>query len=548
MTPAIDRIHENANTIFRQMADLIEHLLGQALQLDAADPQHVDIALKMANAVSHIFTVYALQVTSVPPIVLSAAAELHEHINSSSRSVVTTPSWTKIRPNDPRSRHSPLYPLSIGYGEPRQPSPPAAGPSQPNAVHSRDTDVPAGKGKGKETAQPEGEEDRGRGRERKRPRPRAMSISSKSQSRPPKAKRQRQRPLSKAVISSEDEEELDATPVPQMTPVPINMVYKPGQLTSRRERRLSAAKLVVASDNESDAEETPKEIGPTPKSGTAYVEVPPAPKPAKAPTTSAVVLAEDDHANKRSPVWDPGCGTCVQRDFTYMPAKATIPRVESWLSKQKCGGKGSAAPNKGKKSTIQMYLQKIWTLPCRPQPQEHLYLAPVPPSTGTTILIAKSSTTATATDTSADTQESVLALKKELDLLKAMVAGLVEKVGSGEKLLQHSNDRLAEQEAHLNLLAEQLDDLRRELRPPTLPSPAEVSLPGNTVNGEQEEPAESVSVTAAPGEEEEPAETVSVTSPTGEQEQSAESGSLTSVPMSVGEQEESADVTSATPE
>ncbi|KAG1839198.1 hypothetical protein DFJ58DRAFT_845759 [Suillus subalutaceus] len=178
-------------------------------------------------------------------------------------------------------------------------------------------------------------------------------------------------------------------------------------------------------------------------------------------------------------------------------------------------------------------------------------LGTVPPSAGTIILIAKSSTTATTTDTSANTRESVLALKEELDLLKAMVAGLVEKVGSGEKLLQHSNDQLAEQEARSKLLAEQLDDLRCELRLPTLPLAAEVSLPSNAINGEQEEPAESVLVTLVPGEQEEPAESVSVTSPPGEQEQSAESMSLTSYPMSVGEQEQSVElvsVTSATPE
>ncbi|KAG1868321.1 hypothetical protein DFJ58DRAFT_837963 [Suillus subalutaceus] len=379
---------------------------------------------------------------------------------------------------------------------------------------------------------------------------------------PPKAKRQRQRPLSKAVISSEDEEELDATLVPQKKPVPINMVYKPGQLTSRHERRLSAAKLVIASDDESDAEETPKKIGPAPKSGTAYVEVPPAPKPAKAPTDSAIVLAEDDHANKRSLVWDPGCGTCVQRDLICRQGYNTAGGELAI-----CGGKGSAAPNRGKKSTATNTHRTRSKSRPRPSPvtaatdtDEDMDSAPpattsgapvlgtVPPSASTTILIAESSTTATTTDTSADTRESVLALKKELDSLKAMVAGLVEKVGSREKLLQHSNDRLAEQEARSNLLAEQLDDLCHELRLPTLPSPAEVSLPGNAINGEQEEPAESVLVTAAPGEEEEPAETVSVTSPPGEQEQSAESVSLTSVPMSVGEQEESADVTSATPE
>lgn len=48
-----------SNAAFRQAGDMIEHLLGQAMQLDAADPQHYDIAMKMARGlVSFFFCMY----------------------------------------------------------------------------------------------------------------------------------------------------------------------------------------------------------------------------------------------------------------------------------------------------------------------------------------------------------------------------------------------------------------------------------------------------------------------------------------------------------
>ncbi|KAG2359793.1 hypothetical protein BDR07DRAFT_1378409 [Suillus spraguei] len=45
--------------------------------------EHIPIVVEMAHALSRVFSIYALQAISVPPMVLSAAAELHEHLDSS---------------------------------------------------------------------------------------------------------------------------------------------------------------------------------------------------------------------------------------------------------------------------------------------------------------------------------------------------------------------------------------------------------------------------------------------------------------------------------
>jgi hypothetical protein len=39
-----------ANAAFRHVGDKVEHMVGQALQLEAADPKHINIAVEMAHA------------------------------------------------------------------------------------------------------------------------------------------------------------------------------------------------------------------------------------------------------------------------------------------------------------------------------------------------------------------------------------------------------------------------------------------------------------------------------------------------------------------
>lgn len=50
MSSKLTAITAAANAGFRNVGDKVEHLLGQALQLDAGDPKHITIALEMARA------------------------------------------------------------------------------------------------------------------------------------------------------------------------------------------------------------------------------------------------------------------------------------------------------------------------------------------------------------------------------------------------------------------------------------------------------------------------------------------------------------------
>ncbi|KAG2354549.1 hypothetical protein BDR07DRAFT_1382153 [Suillus spraguei] len=216
-------------------------------------------------------------------MVLSAAAELHEHLDSSFCKVVSTPVWTNIHPEDPHSKASPLYPLTFGYGQP------SAGPS---------------KGKGKEKAVPveDTSDDCGCQLERGNaaPQPKCQRAKSKS----------------KAIISSDDDMELDnaavAVPEPALAPAkPIKGVLK----RTRECVPNSVSKTQPNHVEIDELDEEPMSVGPAPKMGTPYVEIPFAPKSSGKAASPASGLQEDSHADSTSPVRLPGCGACVQRQL-----------------------------------------------------------------------------------------------------------------------------------------------------------------------------------------------------------------------------------------
>ncbi|KAG1723454.1 hypothetical protein EDB19DRAFT_1834606 [Suillus lakei] len=515
---------------------MVEQLLGQAVQLNPADPNNITIAVEIAQALSHIFSVYTLQARSVLPMVLSAAAELHEHLDSSFCKVISTPIWSNIHPDDPRSQDSPLYPLSIHYGKVLLPPPfpPATGPSALNAALPLDPDVPAGKGKGKEKAHPEDEP----ADDRKRSHPHTMSA--RSHSRVPKAKHQRT--TSKAMITSEDEWELDIAPIAEQPPTTRNKlplatrlppgVKLPPALKGSCQCRKSVSMVVVTSNNEGTQavpqpavtkawkgyveiaetdEETPMNIGHAPRMGTAYVEIPPAPKVTKAvpaiTTTVAVDLAEDDHANLTSEVWLPGCGSCVQKalvcrqDYNATGGELTVCAC-CHCSKHKC-----SELRKPQQLQLAAHVQDLainlhWCMSPQRQTQPllqqpllpvHLYRkflphqhchpalsAPSPECPPHPSLPPPFPPLLFSLPPLLPPQPQIhwlLPLRVKVATLQTMVASLEEKVSCGEKLLLEANRRLAEQEASSKLLATQFEQLHRELLPPNLPSPAEVCLP-----------------------------------------------------------------------
>lgn len=84
-------------------------------------------------------------------------------------------------------------------------------------------------------------------------------------------------------------------------------------------------------------------------------------------------------------------------------------------------------------------------------------------------------------------------------MLQHMVASLVERVTAGEQLLQEANRRLAEQEAHAKLLANQVADLQPVALPVVMRTDSADTPAAATVHQDDEAP----SVTTAPQEGEE---------------------------------------------
>ncbi|KAG1779896.1 hypothetical protein EV702DRAFT_1043285 [Suillus placidus] len=457
---ALDAVTATANAAFCHASDKVEHLLGQALQLDAADPKHIPITMEMAQALTHAFSVHARHTTSVLPMVLSVAAELQAHLDDSFCQVVSTPVWSNIWPEDPCCKASPLYPLTAGYGKPAPPTlaPPAA---QPTAGPS--------KGKGKEKAIPEEDTDDDRGRQlecSKCARPRAMSA--RSQSAAPKAKCQRAKSKSKAIITSDDDMELDNAAAEVAAPEPAPAPAKPLKGVLKRPKYVEIDEL---------DEEEAMIVGPAPKMGTPYVEIPLA---LKASGKVAGGLQEDTNADSTSPVWSPGCGGCVQRQLicrqgynTSHEPLAVCARCHH--AKNKCDEATEGDVTATNTTTAAVVTASTSTIPATTAP-----------------IVA-------AHDPAPDSQ-TVLVLKEDLAVLQTMVASLVERVSTGEQLLQEANRRLAEQEANAKLLANQVADLQQEALPVIMRTDAAQTPAATTTQPEDKMPA----TATAPQEDEAP--------------------------------------------
>ncbi|KAG1880192.1 hypothetical protein F4604DRAFT_1922874 [Suillus subluteus] len=455
MSSAAHQLIAAANNAFSEAADQVQHISGQALQLQPEDPKHLSIAMDMAKLMHEVFSTHAERVTILSPLVLSTGAELMNHMDEDRTALVTASIWASIIADNPRIRGHPLFPATAGYRKQPPPSPPRAGPSQPKGVPRADD-----------------AKEQGRGIERGK---RSWATNARSQSRPAQSKRQRQK--SKAIITSNDDLELDE--VVPMVPVckehAVNMIYKPGQLTkvvTEQKTRCSLRHSVVASDDDMDANAATN-TGPPPKMGVLYVELPPAPT-----TSSGPQLKEDDFADTTAPSWAPHCGQCVAQDLICRQAfnkdHGSKLRVCAFCSRLKirCSGKGSEVPTVKGKSATSRRTRSQSHRQCSP-PAQNIATQHVEPSVPDTTTTAQNEdevptrpSTSIPPPTSASTdRNSVLALQAEVATLRTAVAALEDQVVAGDKWCEDANTRLAEQEARSALLAERFDELLQKLLP-----------------------------------------------------------------------------------
>ncbi|KAG1792279.1 uncharacterized protein HD556DRAFT_1309356 [Suillus plorans] len=324
------------------------------------------------------------------------------------------------------------------------------------------------------------EDDRGRQLERgKRARPRAMST--RSQSSTPKAKRQGAK--SKAIITSNDDMELDdaAVAAPEPAPAPVKVTY---QRCPQADKGICSNPVSATEPSYVEIDELDEEqliVGPAPKMGAPYVEIPPAPKDCGKAANPVSGLQEDDYANSTSPVWSPGCSSCVQRQLICCQGYNTSHDpltvcARCHRTKHKCGGKGSATPATSRRPaanhTRSKSRCKASTVNVTTVPDDQAASSGDVAATTTTVL-SPTAAPATAHVPAPDSQ-TVLALKEDLAVLQTMVASLVDRVSTGEQLLQEVNWHLAEQEANAQLLADQVAALQRELNSDAESTAAEI--------------------------------------------------------------------------
>ncbi|KAG1805130.1 hypothetical protein EV424DRAFT_1544516 [Suillus variegatus] len=418
-----------ANKAFSNAANRIDHLLGQASQLDAADPHHLTIAMEMGKISTQVMMSHSGSVTVLSPLLLSAAAELQQHMNTSRTGLTGMPVWANIRDDDVHIQTHPLFPSTRNFQRSPPPLPPSQGPSKP-------TRHPA----------VEEPEERGQGTEHGK---RARAPSTRSQSHPAMSKRQRQK--SKAVVSSDDklDEEIPVTPAISTT-------------TTARRR-------YVEIDDEKDMEEEADEedaVEPLRKSTTAVVTL---------PIPSGPDLMEDEFANPLVEVWAPHCRQCVVRDLicrqAYHKDHGGKLRVCALCSRLKirCGGKGSDAPKMKQKSVTAWRARsqsRRRHSPVADLPVHALAVSKVeeeqPP-------IAQPNIRAEPALASASNVE-LQDLQDEVARLQATVEALQQEVINSDRQLQ---ERFKTQEEHAKLLADELESLRQLVTLVTAQPPTE---------------------------------------------------------------------------
>ncbi|KAG1851430.1 hypothetical protein DFJ58DRAFT_728870 [Suillus subalutaceus] len=369
--------------------------------------------MDMAKLMHEVFSTHAERVTILSPLVLSAGAELMNHMDEDRTALAILSSPPLLVTESSCHRRRPL---------------PRAGPSQPKGV------------------------------------PRANDAED----RPAQSKRQRQK--SKVIITGDDDLELDEVvpTVPVRKERAVNMIYKPGQLTkvvTEQKTRCSLWHSVVASDDDMDADAATN-TGPALKMGVPYVELP-GPQLKEDDFADTMAPSWAPHCGQ-CVARDLICCQAFNKDHG---GKLKVCAFCSRL-KIRCGGKGSEVPTvKGKSATSRR--TRSQSRRQRLPPAQNIATQHVEPSVPYTTTTTQNEdevptrpSTSIPPPTSASTdRDSLLALQAEVATLHTAVAALEDQVVAGDKQCKDANTRLAEQEARSALLTERFNELLRKLLP-----------------------------------------------------------------------------------
>ncbi|KAG2127664.1 hypothetical protein DEU56DRAFT_915626 [Suillus clintonianus] len=171
---------ETSNKALSDAAAQVLQILAVAIMLQDGNPEHLRFAVQVGNIMTPVFAMHSSSATVVPPVLLSAAMEMQEHLDDTRQWFVSAPVWENIGADDPRIQQHPLKdkartilvsrPVPSTSTAAVAQSTPGPGPSRPKpkpkpALKKKPAEGKLDKGKAKEVVPPEDVQgDQGRGR------------------------------------------------------------------------------------------------------------------------------------------------------------------------------------------------------------------------------------------------------------------------------------------------------------------------------------------------------------------------------------------------
>ncbi|KAG1730086.1 hypothetical protein EDB19DRAFT_2012278 [Suillus lakei] len=99
---------ETSNQAVNHAAAQVIQILAGAVKLRDGNPEHLWLAVQMGEIMSPVFATHAILATVVPPVLLSAAMEMLEHLDPTRQQFVSASVWENITTDDPRIQQHPL--------------------------------------------------------------------------------------------------------------------------------------------------------------------------------------------------------------------------------------------------------------------------------------------------------------------------------------------------------------------------------------------------------------------------------------------------------
>ncbi|KAG1888826.1 hypothetical protein F4604DRAFT_1915885 [Suillus subluteus] len=99
---------EISNEALNDATAQVMQVIAKGMRLKDGHPNHLRFAMEIGNIMSSSFQLYGISATMVPPILLSAAMEMQEHVDPARQHFVSAPTWCNIRADNPQIQQHPL--------------------------------------------------------------------------------------------------------------------------------------------------------------------------------------------------------------------------------------------------------------------------------------------------------------------------------------------------------------------------------------------------------------------------------------------------------